>query len=347
MKFRVGDRVKFLYDTGEGEISAIIDKNKVMVRTEDGFDVPYVISDLVKYGENENRKLSGEEENTMVTREETEGEEIPSADYETNNEPVEDEEVVFALTLSRKGNDIISHLVNSSSYNLYYTVSQVISGEDNLLAKGILESDTKVTLTKLVPTGLSEQLQIRINLLFWNFSFYKPVKPVQKIIQVDFEEIFSGLLLSENEYFDKKASVHIIHSFKEKADEKFENRSVENDLKNAFAGEQVKEKPKKAVKAQRHPEIEEVDLHIQSIVDEPEGMTSGEILELQMSRFKTSLETAIIHKNRRIVFIHGIGNGKLKHELRRILDRKYPDLKYQDASFKEYGYGATMVIIPN
>ena len=24
---------------------------------------------------------------------------------------------------------------------------------------------------------------------------------------------------------------------------------------------------------------------------------------------------------------------------------KYPDLKYQDASFKEYGYGATIVLL--
>ena len=48
---------------------------------------------------------------------------------------------------------------------------------------------------------------------------------------------------------------------------------------------------------------------------------------------------------RKMAFIHGLGNGRLKHEVLKTLDRKYPKLKYQDASFKEYGYGATMVII--
>ena len=36
---------------------------------------------------------------------------------------------------------------------------------------------------------------------------------------------------------------------------------------------------------------------------------------------------------------------EIRYELRKTLDTKYPDLKYQDASFAEYGYGATLVII--
>ncbi len=89
-----------------------------------------------------------------------------------------------------------------------------------------------------------------------------------------------------------------------------------------------------------------MDLHIETLIDDHQGISNGEILEIQMGRFQTALKTAIIHKTKRIVFIHGVGNGKLKHEIRRTLDRKHPDLKYQDASFREYGYGATMVIIP-
>ena len=74
-------------------------------------------------------------------------------------------------------------------------------------------------------------------------------------------------------------------------------------------------------------------------------MTNGEIIEIQLGRFETALQTAVNANSNKIVFIHGVGNGRLKHELRKKLDRKYPDLKYQDASFKEYGYGATMVYL--
>jgi hypothetical protein len=347
MKYRTGDKVKFLHDKGEGVVSSIIDKKTVMVRTEDGFDIPVLEKDLVIYGKEENARLSGNEEPAREEKvTEPESDQLQSQPSDPD-EPIEDEEVVFGMHLSQNGTDIFSYLVNSSSYHLYYTVSRKISGEENLLARGILEADTKVLVSKLVPPNMNDEWELNINLLFWNNSFYKYVKPVSHKLVVDFQNIYSGFLLSENDYFEQKAAIYTIYSFQEKASENFENRKVEENLKAVIAEKERKEKPHRAQKAQRKPDMEEVDLHIQNIVDDYRGLSNSEILDIQMSRFKTTLETAMIHNTPRIVFIHGIGNGKLKHELRKTLERKYPDLKYQDASFKEYGYGATMVIIPN
>jgi dsDNA-specific endonuclease/ATPase MutS2 len=90
---------------------------------------------------------------------------------------------------------------------------------------------------------------------------------------------------------------------------------------------------------------EEVDLHIEQLVDNPKALTPVEMLDTQMGRFTIALEGAIRNRMKRIIFIHGVGNGRLRLEIHRILDQKYPKLRYQDASFKEYGYGATMVIL--
>ena len=51
------------------------------------------------------------------------------------------------------------------------------------------------------------------------------------------------------------------------------------------------------------------------------------------------------NKNKKIVFIHGKGNGVLKNEIIKAIKSKYKQSYFQDASFQEYGYGATMVII--
>ena len=93
------------------------------------------------------------------------------------------------------------------------------------------------------------------------------------------------------------------------------------------------------------PDVEEVDLHINRILPDHKNLTSGEILEAQMARFTTALEGAIRNGQKKIVFIHGRGEGKLKYEIRKKLESDYPRLTFQDASFKEYGYGATLVII--
>ena len=95
------------------------------------------------------------------------------------------------------------------------------------------------------------------------------------------------------------------------------------------------------------PDLVEVDLHIHELIDDTRGLANHEMLEIQMGRFRNELETAIANGTRKIVFIHGVGNGTLKQELRKELTTKYKKYYFQDASFKEYGYGATMVILKN
>ena len=56
---------------------------------------------------------------------------------------------------------------------------------------------------------------------------------------------------------------------------------------------------------------------------------------------KAALHTGLI----KIVFIHGVGQGVLKQEVLKLLKTKYAKYYTQDASFREYGYGATMVIL--
>ncbi|MDY5417104.1 MAG: Smr/MutS family protein, partial [Sodaliphilus sp.] len=47
----------------------------------------------------------------------------------------------------------------------------------------------------------------------------------------------------------------------------------------------------------------------------------------------------------KIVFIHGKGEGVLRRALLDELKRKWPRCAVQDASFQEYGFGATQVTI--
>jgi hypothetical protein len=89
--------------------------------------------------------------------------------------------------------------------------------------------------------------------------------------------------------------------------------------------------------------VEEVDLHIEAIVENSTGMSNGEILEVQLARFETTLEGALRSGQKKIVFIHGLGHGRLKNEVRKRLEKR--GIAYQDAPYKEYGYGATLAVL--
>ena len=47
MKFKIGDRVRFIDQVGEGKVKAILDSNQVTIVDEDGFDYSVSVGDLM------------------------------------------------------------------------------------------------------------------------------------------------------------------------------------------------------------------------------------------------------------------------------------------------------------
>ncbi len=88
-----------------------------------------------------------------------------------------------------------------------------------------------------------------------------------------------------------------------------------------------------------------VDLHADELLETTAGMGSADILNYQLDYFRRTLEENKHNKGKRIVFIHGKGEGVLRHALVNELRYRYKNYRYQDASFQEYGYGATQVTI--
>ncbi len=86
----------------------------------------------------------------------------------------------------------------------------------------------------------------------------------------------------------------------------------------------------------------EIDLHIESLTDSHRGLSNTEIINKQMNAFKLFLNKARSKRIRKIVVIHGVGQGVLKHEVRTYLE-KFDDVKFYDADYGEYGKGATTI----
>lgn len=88
----------------------------------------------------------------------------------------------------------------------------------------------------------------------------------------------------------------------------------------------------------------EVDLHIHELTDKSKHMSNLDMLNLQLDTARHRLESAIKNNQKKIVFIHGVGEGVLKQELDTLF-RRYDQIDFYDADFKIYGFGATEVYI--
>ncbi|MFM9984335.1 MAG: Smr/MutS family protein [Flavobacteriales bacterium] len=104
-------------------------------------------------------------------------------------------------------------------------------------------------------------------------------------------------------------------------------------------------KNKEATNVRRKGESMEVDLHIHELLDKHNHLSNGEIVQVQLEHFERTLRLAEEKKIPRIVFIHGVGQGILRAEIRKILHNYYPHCTFMDGPYNEYGFGATEVRI--
>lgn len=110
----------------------------------------------------------------------------------------------------------------------------------------------------------------------------------------------------------------------------------------------AKEKEKAKARLERKKdknEIIEIDLHAHELLDTTAGMSKGDIKDYQMQVFRQTMQAHLHEKGRRIVFIHGKGEGILRKAITDELKHSFKTCEYQDASFQQYGFGATMVTI--
>lgn len=105
-------------------------------------------------------------------------------------------------------------------------------------------------------------------------------------------------------------------------------------------------KKKKGVKIKKNKGVippMEVDLHIDKLIKNTRGMDNYDKLNMQLETAKYKLEFAIKNRIPRIVFIHGVGEGVLREELKFLFNRY--NVKIAEASYQKYGMGATEVFI--
>ena len=89
----------------------------------------------------------------------------------------------------------------------------------------------------------------------------------------------------------------------------------------------------------------EIDLHIDQLLDSTSGMDNAAIKQVQLDTVRDNMRRNARRLGQKIVFIHGKGDGVLREAVRTLLRREFPSAEWQDASFREYGFGATLVTI--
>lgn len=90
--------------------------------------------------------------------------------------------------------------------------------------------------------------------------------------------------------------------------------------------------------------VYELDLHIEQLVSNMKGLTNAEIIKIQLDTLQRYVHVAIVHRQERMVVIHGLGKGRLRDEVHAVL-KKIPEVaRYKNEWSGKYGFGATEIL---
>lgn len=352
---KIGDRVRFLNEVGGGIISGFQGKDTILVEDEDGFDIPVLRRECVVVATDDYNNAFTPEEiiKQEVTAESNRDDALDTVVVETKQGNVLNAYLAFVpqdiKQLSTTSFD--TYLVNDSNYFMYYTYSnQVSDGKWSVRSHDLIAPNTKLYIETFTKGNLNELERVRIQLIsFKHDRNYIMKEPVDKLLSVDTVKFYKLHAFKENDFFADPAIVFTIVENDQEGEElsidttelkeKMMSRNNEetNQKKTPEFAEIIKQKGKHAVV--------EVDLHIDELIDSTKGLDAKDMLDCQMKKFHEVMDKYRTTKNQKIVFIHGKGEGVLRKSILQSLKKEYKSCTYQDASFQEYGFGATMITI--
>jgi hypothetical protein len=338
MKIKEGDKVKFLNDVGGGIITKIIDKDTAMILNDTGFEMPVMINELLPVPE------------MIVYQNQFTPSPVQTGKNRQEEKPsyTESQEVNFFLAFvpenqsQKTDSDLDVYIINDSNYFIFYNYA-LQKGDKYESITGQTEPNFKEKIARYKTNQLEDTLNITLQLIWFDKRRYTIKEPFSGHFKVKSTRFFKENVFTENDFFDESAL--IIPVIEECAMQK----AVENmdiiDIQNTIKEKDKSVKTTESETDRVNKDTKEVDLHLHELIENEAGMSDHDKLEYQMEIFRKELAAAVKENYKRIVFIHGIGKGSLRMKITNELQSKYKHFRFQDASFREYGYGATMVIL--
>ncbi len=238
-----------------------------------------------------------------------------------------------------------AYLVNDSNYYLYYTYLSAEGKAWKVRSHGLVDPNTKLFLEDFAKDVLNEMERVAVQFIAFKDGKTFAMKPAVSVeLRIDTVKFYKLHTFRESDFFEEPALVYDIVTNDVPVKQVYVSAE---DIQVALLQKKEVEKPRSQpiVKRSSSNGIIEIDLHINELLDDAHGMSNSEILNYQLDKFREVMEKYKGKREQKIVFIHGKGDGVLRKALLDELKRKYNTCRYQDASFQEYGFGATLVTI--
>lgn len=352
--------MRFLSEVGGGRVAGFQGKDIVLVEDEDGFQVPTSISDVVVVDDDDYSTRRVVENKMKQVEADTAADE--DKDYDPADRPI----TFKAPVEERKGGDRLSaylafvpmdlkaitstrfeaYFVNDSNYYMRYVYLVADGASWHLRSTGEAEPNTKLFIEEFGREDLGSMERVCVQLMAYKREKPFLVKPAVDVqFRVDSVKFYKLHTFQENDFFEQPALVYaIIENDKPARPLVIDAKKLKQEMMGKAVADAQPVRPSAKPQDDKNAPVV-VDLHASELLETTSGMSAADILNYQLEAFRNTMKQYEKQKGKKIVFIHGKGEGVLRHALVNELRYRYKHCQYQDASFQEYGYGATQVTI--
>lgn len=367
---KIGDKVRFLNEVGGGTVTGFQSKDIVVVRDDNGFDIPMLARECIVIETDAYNIAHPAAKPSPAPQARQQRPHSPAAcGAEKAATPIAPEEKPITFKprpQQRRGGDALNiyigfvktdteeetdtayetYLINDSNYSFRFGIYSHENGACTLLHEELAEPNTKIFLRETSRAELAAWERITLQGYAWKERMaFLPKPAVSATLRIEGAKFFRPGAFSPGIFFNEPALV-----FDVVRDDKAVNETYfsAEQVKAALLRDEAEPTRKPARPHAAKPEgkaLIEVDLHASEILETTAGMQARDILEYQLDVFRRTMDEHKKEKGHKIVFIHGKGDGVLRAAILKELRTAYKGCTWQDASFREYGFGATLVLI--
>lgn len=331
---KIGDRVRMLTGTEEGIITKILQHGQVEIEIEDGFALPVMAAEVVLINKQEEKYFGKKSPIVEVEEKKSFLPPVKKVKKSTVGEGL-------YLAFTDFNDKLLNvYLVNNLSYSMLVTVSeQLENGDEKHLFSEQIDKNNAPKIHRLSREEFNDWKPLIIKAIFFKEGNFQPRETLY--FQMGFN----------NSFFRIKRTAPVLE--KESYLFRVEGREIQPDLEQEkmqvvdanSLRERIIENSSKVSPYKAEAPPSEIDLHIEELSpDHYDVMTNEAIITMQLEHFEIYLDRALAANMESIIFIHGIGTGKLRLEIHRRLSQ-HPHVKYyQDAYKDKFGYGATKAV---
>ena len=361
---KIGDKVRYLNAVGGGIVKGFKSKDIVWVEEDDGFETPALIRECIIV--EADNKISVKASHPTLSAGSAVANAVDAkgiADQARNDKAIKEEEYkIVELPGKDKLNAYLAYLpldikllgkcpyeaflINNSNYFLYINYMNRQNNAWKSRFTGLIEPNTRIFIEEFSKEELNDLEKVCVQFIAFKKDKPYSLKNACSIeLRIDGVKFYKLHCFRENDFFEDEALIYPLITNDTPEREILISASDLQEAMTQKAKADSSYRQPVLVKKDKTQPIIEIDLHINQLLDSTAGMNNTEMLNVQLDKFSRTMEENKNKKGQKIVFIHGKGEGVLRNAILSELKMKYKNFPVQDASFKEYGFGATMVTI--